>query len=104
MWQDGIQPSDPNCCIYYTKIVEYCNRVVTQPPSIDNDVDLKAFILELVNTDEQTLFGLLVTVDYLAIKRILSLAYEEFLLFNIMPKFSSEEEKWMRSANPWAFN
>ncbi|KAI5676075.1 hypothetical protein M9H77_07025 [Catharanthus roseus] len=94
------------------KIIEYCKRVATQPPSGKNDAELKAFVSELVNDNEQTLFGLLVTADYLAIKGLLSLAYEEFLylikckdpahirrLFNITPEFLPEEEERMRSAN-----
>ncbi|KAI5661627.1 hypothetical protein M9H77_20950 [Catharanthus roseus] len=85
------------------KIVEYYNNV--------------AFVLELVNDDEQTLVGLLVAVDYLNIKGLFSLACENILdmikrkdqahickLFNIMPKFSLEEKERMRSANPWTFN
>ncbi|KAI5667095.1 hypothetical protein M9H77_16948 [Catharanthus roseus] len=66
----------------YTVIVEYCKCVVTQSPSSDNDVELKAFVSELVNDDEQILFRLLVAVDYLAIKGLLSLACEEFLYFS----------------------
>ncbi|KAI5657584.1 hypothetical protein M9H77_26377 [Catharanthus roseus] len=36
------------------KIVEYCKRVVTQPPSDKNDVELKAFVSKLVNDNQQT--------------------------------------------------
>ncbi|KAI5654188.1 hypothetical protein M9H77_31375 [Catharanthus roseus] len=50
-----------------TKIVEYCKHL--------------AFVSELVNDDEQTLFKLLVAANYLALKGILSLACEEFLYF-----------------------
>ncbi|KAI5652849.1 hypothetical protein M9H77_30036 [Catharanthus roseus] len=34
------------------KIIEYCKRVLTQPPSGENDVGLKAFVSELFNDDE----------------------------------------------------
>ncbi|KAI5683287.1 hypothetical protein M9H77_04515 [Catharanthus roseus] len=54
-------------------------RVVTQPPSGENDVEQKAFVSELVNDNEQTLFGLLVAVDYLEIKGLMSLACEDVL-------------------------
>ncbi|KAI5664153.1 hypothetical protein M9H77_23476 [Catharanthus roseus] len=97
--------------------VEYYKHVVSQPPSSEDNVELKAFVSELVNEDEKTLFGLLVAADYLAIKGLLSLACEEVLylikskylahisrLSNITPKFSPEEEERIRSANPWAFN
>ncbi|KAI5680915.1 hypothetical protein M9H77_02142 [Catharanthus roseus] len=99
------------------KIIEYCKRVVTQPPWGENDVELKTFVLELVNDDNQTLFGLLVATDYLDIKGFLSLGCENVLdmikrknsenirrLFNITPEVSPEEEERMRSTNPWAFN
>ncbi|KAI5667145.1 hypothetical protein M9H77_16998 [Catharanthus roseus] len=61
------------------KIFEYYKRVVTQPPSGENDVELKVFVSELVNNDEQTLFGLLVTADYLDIKGLLFLTCEDVL-------------------------
>ncbi|KAI5649240.1 hypothetical protein M9H77_35245 [Catharanthus roseus] len=50
------------------KIILYCKHVVTQPPTSDNDIELKVFVSKLVNDDEQTLFGLLVGADYLNIK------------------------------------
>ncbi|KAI5681968.1 hypothetical protein M9H77_03196 [Catharanthus roseus] len=55
------------------------NRVVTHPPSGDNDVELKAFILELVNDNKQTLFRLLVATNYLNIKGLLSPTCEDIL-------------------------
>ncbi|KAI5678640.1 hypothetical protein M9H77_09590 [Catharanthus roseus] len=107
----------PNVSIdILAKIVDYYKSVVTQPPFSENNVELKAFISELVNDDEETLFGLLVTADYLDIKGLLSLACGNILdmikhkdtthiyrIFNITPEFSPEEEERMRSANPWAF-
>ncbi|KAI5650041.1 hypothetical protein M9H77_36046 [Catharanthus roseus] len=88
-----------------TKIIVYCKHLVTQPPSGDNDVEIKAFVSELVNDNEQTLFGLFVAANHLTMKGILSLAYDEvFRLFNITMKFSPEDEERMQSVNPWAFN
>ncbi|KAI5672026.1 hypothetical protein M9H77_12390 [Catharanthus roseus] len=94
-------------------IVEYCKRLVTQPPSGDNDVEINYFVSELVNNDEQTLFA----ADYLALKGILSLSCEEVLylikckdpahipwIFNITTKFSPKDEERMLSAKSWAFN
>ncbi|KAI5662199.1 hypothetical protein M9H77_21522 [Catharanthus roseus] len=99
------------------KIVDYCKCVVSQPPSCENDVELKKFLSELVNNNEQTLFGIFVDVDYLDIKGILSLACENVMdmikhedqahicsIFNVMLEFSPEEKEMMRRANPWAFN
>ncbi|KAI5663287.1 hypothetical protein M9H77_22610 [Catharanthus roseus] len=51
-------------------------RVVSQPPFGENDFELKAYVLELVNDDQETLFGLLVSADYLDIKGL----YERILL------------------------
>lgn len=51
--------------VILAKIVEFWNHVATEPPFGENDVELKAFVLELLNEDEQTLFRLLVGVDYL---------------------------------------
>ncbi|KAI5672294.1 hypothetical protein M9H77_12658 [Catharanthus roseus] len=99
------------------KIVEYCNCVVTQPPSDENDIELKAFVLDLVNNDEQTLFGLLVAADYLDIKGLLYISCEDVLdmikrkdllhicrIFNVKPKFSPKEVEMMQSTNLWALN
>ncbi|KAI5672072.1 hypothetical protein M9H77_12436 [Catharanthus roseus] len=90
------------------KIVNYYKRVVTQPPFGENNIELKAFVLELVKDDEETQFGLLVTADYLDIKGLLSLACENILdmikhkdpvhihrIFNIRSEFTPEEEERM---------
>ncbi|KAI5678639.1 hypothetical protein M9H77_09589 [Catharanthus roseus] len=71
-----------------------------------NDIDIKAFVSELVNDDEETLFGLLVAANYLDINGLLFLACEDVsdMDFNITPDFSLEEEGKMRRENPWAFN
>ncbi|KAI5680463.1 hypothetical protein M9H77_01690 [Catharanthus roseus] len=68
-----------SCKRSHTSIFDYCKRLVTQPPSGDNDVEIKAFILELVNDNKQTLFGLLVAMNYVALKGILSLARVQVL-------------------------
>ncbi|KAI5649853.1 hypothetical protein M9H77_35858 [Catharanthus roseus] len=99
------------------KIIEYYKCMVTQPSFSENDVERKAFVSELVNDDEQTLLRLLVAADYLDIKGLLSFACENVSymikrkdpmhirsLFNILLKFSLEEEERIRSANLWAFN
>ncbi|KAI5664715.1 hypothetical protein M9H77_24038 [Catharanthus roseus] len=89
------------------------NCVVTKPPSGVIDVKLKTFVIELVNDDEKTLFGLLVGAYYLDIKGLLSLSCENILdmikskdsvhirrIFNIRSEFlPEEEEERMRSAN-----
>ncbi|KAI5671872.1 hypothetical protein M9H77_12236 [Catharanthus roseus] len=88
------------------KIVKYCKHVLTKSSFGENDVELKAFISQLVNDDEETLFRLLVVVDYLAMKRLLSLAFEEFFdlikckdpvhirkIFKITLEFSLEDRK-----------
>ncbi|KAI5667094.1 hypothetical protein M9H77_16947 [Catharanthus roseus] len=50
------------------KVPEYYKHVVTQPPADENDVDLKTFVSALVNNHRETIFGLLVAVNYLDIK------------------------------------
>ncbi|KAI5681884.1 hypothetical protein M9H77_03112 [Catharanthus roseus] len=60
------------------KIIEYCKRVVTKPPFDENDVKLKAFVLRLVNDDEETLFGLIVAAHHLAIKNFCPLLVKKF--------------------------
>ncbi|KAI5671336.1 hypothetical protein M9H77_11700 [Catharanthus roseus] len=88
------------------KDIEYCKCVVTQPPAGENNVDLKAIVSSLVNDNEEILFRLLVALDYLDIKGLLSLACEDVLdmikwkdhkhirrIFNITPDFSSERRK-----------
>ncbi|KAI5652518.1 hypothetical protein M9H77_29705 [Catharanthus roseus] len=99
------------------KVLEYCKSVVTQPPADENHVDLKAFVSVLVNDHEEAVFGLLVAVDYLDIKSLLSLVCEDVSdmikrkdlehirrIFNITQDFSPEEEEQKRRENPWAFN
>ncbi|KAI5676074.1 hypothetical protein M9H77_07024 [Catharanthus roseus] len=61
------------------KVLEYCKRVVTQPPASENNVDLKAFVSVLVNNYEETLFELLVAANNLDKKGLLSLACEDVL-------------------------
>ncbi|KAI5673027.1 hypothetical protein M9H77_13391 [Catharanthus roseus] len=63
------------------EIIYYCKRLVTQPFSFNNDVEIKAFVLELVNDDEHTLFGLLVTADYITLKGILSFVRVQVLYY-----------------------
>ncbi|KAI5663152.1 hypothetical protein M9H77_22475 [Catharanthus roseus] len=90
---------------HLVKIIEYCKRLVTQPPFGDNNVEINCFVSKLVNNNEQTLFA----ADYLTLKRILSLACEEVLYFikhkdsthipwtfNITAKFSAKDEERMR--------
>ncbi|KAI5650295.1 hypothetical protein M9H77_36300 [Catharanthus roseus] len=75
------------------KVLEYCKHVVTQPPSDENDIDLKAFVSGLVNDHEETLFRLLhKDLEYIC------------RIFNITPDFFSEEEEKMQRENLWAFN
>ncbi|KAI5667234.1 hypothetical protein M9H77_17087 [Catharanthus roseus] len=86
------------------KIVDYCKCVVIKPPSGENDVELRAFVSELVNDDEETVFGLLVAVYYLDIKGLLSLACE-----NVLDMIKRNDPAHICrifdiSANPWAFN
>ncbi|KAI5661885.1 hypothetical protein M9H77_21208 [Catharanthus roseus] len=61
------------------KVIEYCKRVITQQLTSGNNIDLKAFVSELVNDDEKTLFGLLVAADYLDINGLLSFTCEDVL-------------------------
>ncbi|KAI5673379.1 hypothetical protein M9H77_13743 [Catharanthus roseus] len=99
------------------EVIEYYKRVVTEPLAGENDVDLNAFVSELVNNDEETLFGLLLAADYFNINGLLSVTCEDVLdmikhkdpehirrIFNITLDFSLEEEENMRKENPWAFN
>ncbi|KAI5640844.1 hypothetical protein M9H77_00414 [Catharanthus roseus] len=44
-------------------------RVVSQPPFGENDFELKAYVLELVNDDQETLFGLLNPLEFSPKKR-----------------------------------
>ncbi|KAI5666311.1 hypothetical protein M9H77_16164 [Catharanthus roseus] len=60
------------------KVVKYYKCVVTEPLSGENDVELKAFVSEMVNDIEGTPFGLLVTGDYLAIKDFRPFLVKEF--------------------------
>ncbi|KAI5654112.1 hypothetical protein M9H77_31299 [Catharanthus roseus] len=91
------------------KIIEYCKCVVTKPLSGENYVEPKAFVLGLVNDDEENLFRLFVAMDYLAIKGLLSLSCDEVLdlikdkdsahirkILNITPEFSQEKEERTR--------
>ncbi|KAI5654114.1 hypothetical protein M9H77_31301 [Catharanthus roseus] len=82
--------------------VDYYKLVVTQPPSGENDVELKAFVSELVNDDEKTLLSL-------ACENVLDMINHKdsthiHIILNISPKFTPEEEERMRIANLWAFN
>ncbi|KAI5666663.1 hypothetical protein M9H77_16516 [Catharanthus roseus] len=79
-----------------TKIIVHCERVIAQPPSDENDLELKAFVsgLRLLSlTCKEVL-------DWIKHKYLAHIC----MLFNITPKFSPEDEERLRSANPLSFN
>jgi S-phase kinase-associated protein 1 len=102
------------------KVIEYCKKHVQGASSEEgkplNEDDLKAWDLDFVKVDQDTLFKLILAANYLNIKSLLDLTCQSTAdmikdktpeevrkLFNIVNDFTPEEEEEVRRANQWAF-
>ena len=102
------------------KVFEYCKKHVQGASSEEgkplNEDDLKAWDLDFVKVDQDTLFKLILAANYLNIKSLLDLTCQSTAdmikdktpeevrkLFNIVNDFTPEEEEEVRRENQWAF-
>ncbi|KAI5669056.1 hypothetical protein M9H77_18909 [Catharanthus roseus] len=70
-------------------IVDYCKRVVTQPPSGENDIEVNAFVSELVNDDGLISLSCENALDMIKCKDLAHIRR----IFSIRQEFTLEEEE-----------
>ncbi|XP_058070610.1 SKP1-like protein 1A [Magnolia sinica] len=96
-----------------SKVIEYCNKHVEAAGSSD---ELKAWDMDFIKVDQETLFYLILAADYLYVKNLLDLTCQTVAdlmkgktpeeirqTFNIKNDFTPEEEEEVRRENQWAF-
>ncbi|KAG2305061.1 hypothetical protein Bca4012_064139 [Brassica carinata] len=101
------------------KVIEYCKKHVVLPDgdsSSSSKEEIKAWDAEFMNTDQSTIFNLILAANFLNVKDLLDLGCqtvadmitgktleEIHIVLNIEKDFNSEEEEEIRKENQWAF-
>ncbi|XP_062094686.1 SKP1-like protein 1A [Humulus lupulus] len=94
-------------------VIDYCRKHVDEGVAAE---DLKSWDAEFVNVDQATLFGLMLSANYLNIKDLVDLTCQTVAdmiegktpeeirsTFNIKSDFTPQEEEQIRKESQWAF-
>lgn len=116
--ENGIPISNINGEIL-AKVIEYCKKHVVLPDgdsSSSSKEELKAWDAEFMNTDQSTIFNLILAANFLNVKNLLDLGCQTVAdmitgktpdeirtVLNIEKDFTPEEEEEIRKENQWAF-
>ncbi|EOA19629.1 hypothetical protein CARUB_v10002614mg [Capsella rubella] len=97
-------------------VIEYCKKHHVDEANPNSEEELKKWDEQFLETDQSTLFDLILGANYLNIQSLLDLTCQKVAdmikgktpeeirtLFNIENDFTPEEEEAVRKENQWAF-